>query len=105
MQTRASFIQIGEDRYLGTIRRGATEEVVQENGKNVEFKSAAAAVLAARMILFPKIPGEPAILFHQPDPVAVQQWKAERLRRRQEDRDIATLMNVQVVTKRRVRRA
>lgn len=95
-----SFFSIG-DSYFATIRSGWVEDIITENGRNKKFPSATLAMSAAikeiesrRQIILPppmetELPKEPDI---------VESWRKGKLRQRIADREMATLLGVEVVT-------
>lgn len=98
------FVQVG-DIYYAAIRHERYDDILQESGRNKEFSSATYALSYAKKVfdkLFPPpAPSQPIDV----EPDAVKQWRAERLRQRQEDLIAGTLLGVQVVKKRRFRAA
>lgn len=100
---RASFVEIGEDRYLATICTGSRfEDVLKDDaGRNRIFPSATMAVSAAnaeiRRITTPAAPAPEK----ETRPQAVEDWHAERVERYQAEREQVDLIGVEVVRIRR----
>lgn len=100
---RASFVQIGT-RYFATIRSASGEDILMEGGKRKPFDSAIDATRAAMRAIEasrpPPIELPPARDQEEPHDL-VRRWNTERAERMEKDRQLATLMGVTVVRKRK----
>lgn len=105
MNKQPSFIQIGET-YYATIKTPGSEDILKDpTGQKLRFDSATRAMNAAIQEIANQ---NPRIIINNPPPHKtpeeiglVTSWRQDKLRRRNDDRDMATMLGIEVVTKRR----
>lgn len=97
------------DIYYAVIKMPCGEEIVveDERGRNIKFETASRAMNAARAVIAdleaPALALQESVQHDAEQHEMVRVWNQERLDRLEADRQMAALMGVKVVTKKRKR--
>lgn len=100
MTLTPSSIQIGDVFYATIKRRGVEDVLKDKNGNKIPFDNGRDAIKAAmKRIAEETVPPSPPIeVKRSQEEEIVLSWREQRRQQREKDREMATLLNIEVVT-------